>query len=292
MKDRHKGAVLMAITAVMWSTGGVLIKFIPWHPVTIVGFRALVTMGVIGLYMAFTKTRLVFTKRSITIGLILCVNAFCYIIATKLTTAANAIVLQFSTPIYLLIYQVAFQKQKLRLGDLLVVVFTLGGISLFFIEQVGGGSLLGNCIALFSGFCFAGVFLTTSGVKDEVRLSGLFFGGLFAAIIGVPTILLLPSPLSPPVLLAVIFLGIFQLGVPYLIYAKAVKLATPLTCSLISALEPLCNPIWVFLFLGENPGYWALIGGIVVITSVTLWCVWDEKQREVVPVEKALRDKL
>lgn len=280
MKDRHKGAVLMAITAVMWSIGGVLVKFIPWHPVTIVGFRALITVGIIGLYMKIVKMRIVFTKRSITIGVILCANAFCYIIATKLTTAANAVVLQFTTPIYLLIYQAVFKKQKLRVADILVVVFTLGGISLFFIEQVGGGSLLGNCVALLSGMVFAGLLVTTAGVTEEVRLSGLFYGDIFAAIIGVPTYFVFDSPTTSPVILAVLILGVFQLGIPYIIYSKAAKLATPLTCSLISALEPLCNPIWVYLFIGENPGYWALIGGSIVIASVTIWCIWDGKQKE------------
>ncbi len=274
----------MTVCAVLWSTAGIFIKLIPWNALVIAGFRSLIAAGVILFYMLYKRQKLVFSKRTVCIACCLCSTFFCFLAANKLTTAANAIVLQYTGPIFLLLYQVLFQKKTFRVLDYLAVGLTLGGISLFFFDQLNAGSLLGNLIGVCAGAGFAGMFLTNEGVEEPVRMSGLLLGHLLTAILGIPFAFVSATPFSPTILACIFALGLLQLGIPYLLFALAAKHCPPLTASLIAALEPLLNPVWVFLFTGEAPGLWALIGGIIVIASVTLWCIWDAKKAHSAPI--------
>jgi len=279
VNEKWKGVSYMAACAVLWSTAGVLIKLLPWNPMVIAGLRSLIAAGAVGVYFLARRERPVFSRRTLAIALSVSLTFFCFMAANKLTTAANAIVLQYSAPVFLLIYEAAFKKQKFHWMDYLVVALTLGGIALFFLDQLDAGSLLGNIIAIFAGITFAAMFISSGGVTQTVRMSGILQGHLIAAIVGIPMLLFFDTPFTAQSWLVILFLGIFQLGIPYVLYALAAKNCPPLTCTLISALEPLLNPLWVFLFVGEKPGIWALIGGAVVIVSITGWCVWDGKRK-------------
>ena len=278
MSGKTKGTLLMALCAAMWSTGGVLTKLIPWNSLTIAGFRSLIAAAIIGLFMIATHKKLCVNRRAIAISIALAGMAFCYISATKFTTAANAITLQYTAPVFLLVYQALFQHKKLRVPDYLVVVVALGGIALFFMDQLGGGTLLGNCIAIVSGLFYAAYFLTTGEVEENTRFSGLFLGNVLADVIGVPTMFLFATPFTQQAVVGMLALGIVQLGLGYVVYAYAARTCPPLSCALLSALEVLLNPVWVFFTIGELPGPTALLGGAVVIVGVTLWTIWDGRQ--------------
>lgn len=281
MSGKTKGTLLMALCAAMWSTGGVLTKLIPWNSMTIAGFRSLIAAAIIGLFMLASHKKMCINRRSLAISIALAGMAFCYISATKFTTAANAITLQYTAPVFLLLYQALFQHKKLRVPDYLVVFVALGGIALFFLDQLGGGTLLGNCIAIVSGLFYAGYFLTTGEVEENTRFSGLFAGNVLAAVIGVPTMFLFDTPFTQQSVIGILALGIVQLGLSYVVYAFAARTCPPLSCALLSALEVLLNPVWVFFTLGELPGPTALLGGAVVIIGVTLWTIWDGRQTAV-----------
>lgn len=267
----------MAACATMWSIAGIFIKLIPWNALTIAGFRSLIAAMVVLIFMKFTKRKIKVSRSSLIGALFVGSTFFAFVSANKLTTAANAIVLQFTSPVFILIISALVYHQQFFKADLLTVVLTLFGISLFFFDRLGAGNLLGNCIAVFAGLLMAGMYVTTGQMDDDSRMSAILFGHVMTALIGVPTAFLFPTPVSAGSVLSVLTLGILQLGIPYILYGLAVKNCPPLACSLVGAIEPLLNPVWVWIFYGEAPGIYALFGGIIVIGAVTVWCVWRDR---------------
>lgn len=274
--DSKSMAILyMVICSVLWSTAGILIKFLPWNPMVIAGLRSLVAAGVYLLYMRREKTKFLINRYSVLSGIALMCTFLLFVAANKFTTAANAIVLQYSAPIFILILSAIFYKQKFRPGDILTVIVTTAGISLFFLDKLSGGYLLGNLLAIAAGISFASMFVLTGRADQDSRSSGILLGHVFTAVFGMPFLLFSPTPVTPSAVIVIVVMGVFQLGIPYILYGLAVRKCSPLACSLISAIEPLLNPVWVFLFYKEIPGLFALVGGAVVISAVAAWSVWS-----------------
>lgn len=269
--------LLMATCAGLWSIAGIFIKLIPWNPFVIAGFRSGIAAVVVVLFLRATGRRIKVTKPSILSGLCIMGTFFAFVTANKMTTAANAIVLQFTSPVFILILSAFFFHQHFCKADFLAVAFTLAGISLFFFDKLGAGKLLGNCIAILAGLFMAGMYVLTGRMDDDARMSGILFGHLFTAVIGIPIAFFVPTPVTSASVLSILALGVVQLGIPYILYGLAVRNCPPLACSLIGAIEPLLNPVWVFLFNGEKPGPFAVFGGMIVIAAVTGWCVWRDR---------------
>ena len=153
------------------------------------------------------------------------------------------------------------------------------GITLFFLDQLTPGGLLGNLLALLSGLTMALMYTASGRLPDDSSsMSALVVGHLGAALAGLPFLLLSPPAITPLSVASILILGVFQLGIPYILYAIAVRRCSPLSCSLIGMIEPLFNPVWVFLVVGEAPGFFAFIGGIIVLATVTLWSISNAKQ--------------
>ena len=277
LKPEKQAILLMVICSSLWSIAGIFIKLIPWNPLVIAGWRSLFSAGCVLIYQRFTGQTFRLNRASVRCGIFLAVTFLLFVSANKLTTAANAIVLQFTAPVFILIFSVLFLKQKVTLPDLLTVLFTMGGISLFFFDQLSPGNLFGNFVAIASGFSMAAMYLATGSTDEESRMSGILLGHLFTAAIGIPFLFVYETPVTMPAVLSILTLGIVQLGIPYLLYGIAVKHCPPLACSLLGAIEPLLNPVWVFLFTGERPGMFALLGGALVIATITVWCVWRDR---------------
>ena len=197
-----------------------------------------------------------------------------FVSANKLTTSANAIVLQSTAPLYIMVISALFFRAHYSRREYVLVAITMGGIALFFLDQLTPGGLLGNVLALLSGLTMA-LMYTASGrlPDDDSSMSALVVGHTAAALAGMPFLFLTQVEISPLTVSAILILGVFQLGIPYILYAIAVRRCSPLSCSLIGMIEPLFNPVWVLLVLGEKPGFFALIGGIIVLSAVTLWSV-------------------
>ncbi len=277
LKPEKQAILLIVICSSLWSIAGIFIKLIPWNPLVIAGWRSLFSAGCVLIYQRFTGQTFRLNRASVRCGIFLAVTFLLFVSANKLTTAANAIVLQFTAPVFILIFSVLFLKQKVTLPDLLTVLFTMGGISLFFFDQLSPGNLFGNFVAIASGFSMAAMYLATGSTDEESRMSGILLGHLFTAAIGIPFLFVYETPVTMPAVLSILTLGIVQLGIPYLLYGIAVKHCPPLACSLLGAIEPLLNPVWVFLFTGERPGMFALLGGALVIATITVWCVWRDR---------------
>ena len=267
----------MFLAAVLYSIGGLFIKLIPWGGMAINGGRTAIALVVIGLYLAATRHKPKMNLWVLVGALAVCGTNILFSIANKLTTAANAIVLQFTAPVFILILSALVFRQRFARADVAAVLLTMCGIALFFLDQLSPGSLLGNIVAIGAGLSMAVMYIATGRADEESRMNGILIGHLFTAAVGVPCMFLFDTPVSTPAVLSILALGIVQLGIPYVLYGIAVKDCPPLVCSLIGALEPLLNPVWVFLFTGERPGLFALIGGAVVIVTITAWCVQRDR---------------
>ena len=229
--------------------------------------------------MIATKLKPVVNRNSVISGVFLSGCITCFVVANKLTTAANAIVLQYIAPVFVLIITAVFLKQKLKKMEIGVVAFTFGGIVLFFLGEISFGGMLGNFVAIFSGLCMAICFIVNGTIEIDARMTGILVAHLITAAIGIPLgLATYNTVVTSQDLILILILGVVQLGIPYVLYAMAASRISPLSCSLIGMIEPLLNPIWVAVFYGEIPGLFALIGGVVVIVSVVVYNVWDEKQ--------------
>ena len=274
---RRRCMLEMLLCALLWSIGGVFIKLSPWNALVLAGARSLLAAVVLVVYMRFRRIRWQCNRHTLGVGISLCGTFFCCVMATKLTTAANAIVLQYSVPVCILLYGSLFQHKRFRLADWLVVPCTLGGVALFFVGRLDGGRLIGNLIGILAALFFAACFLTSEAASDDERINGILQGQLLTALIGLPFALVYGMPLSWAALGCVFALGVLQIGIPYILYALALRACPPLACSLLAVIEPLLNPVWVALFYHETPTPWALVGGVIVIAAITGWCVYNER---------------
>lgn len=274
----------MLLCGLMWSTAGVLIKLIPWNSLVIGGFRSMIAGLVLYLCMRAMGHRLVVNKQTCFAAMWLTATMLLFVSAIKLTTSANAIVLQYLSPVFIVVIGFVFFKQRFPMVDLVVVLISLAGISLFFFDQLSPGKMLGNLMGLASGVTFAAFFVTTGRLTDDQSsTSALLLAQIFHAILCTPFYFIYPPTPQPMAALAIVVLGVFQLGLPYALYHIASRHCSALACSLLAMAEPICNPIWVFLVIGERPGIYALMGGTVVIVTVTLWCAYKAKAANAKP---------
>lgn len=279
---KRNSMLLMALCAIMWSLGGIFIKLISWNPLLICGVRSVIAASILGGYMFVTRTPVNFNKYSFGAGIGLSTSCIFFVFANKLTTAANAIVLQYTAPIFILLMSAFLFKQKLHKKEVVVVGITMCGIVLFFLDQLSPGNILGNIFGICAGVFLALMFVMVGqgGKDDSIRMSGILFAHCMASIVGVPIGLMTTTSTTGMEILYVVILGVFQLGIPYVLYTVASRNCPPLACSLIGMLEPLFNPVWVAIFVGEMPGTFALIGAAIIIAVVTWWCISESKEED------------
>lgn len=279
MKKENIATVEMLLCALLWSIAGVFIKLIPWNGFAIAGTRSLIAGLTILIYVLIKKYRLSINKKTLAAGFFTACVYTCFTVANKLTTAANSIVLQFTSPVFIVVFSALIYKSKIRREDLRVVILTLIGITLFFFDQLKPGYVFGNFVAIAAGMFMAMMFILVGNLEIEERFSAIIIGQAMTFLVGLPFIIAEPPQFTTISALSILVLGIFQLGISYILYIKASKYCPPLACCLLGALEPLLNPVWVAIFDGERPGICALIGGIIVVASITVWCAADRKEK-------------
>lgn len=278
MKKENVAIIEMLICAALWSIAGIFIKLIPWNGFAVAGMRSLIAGITIAVYMAIKRYRFVLSRKTLLAGLLSACVYTCFVCANKLTTAANAIVLQFTSPVFIVIFTALIYKTRIRKADALVVTFTLLGIALFFFDQLQPGYIAGNFVAIAAGMFMAGMFMAVGDLEGEQRFSGILIGQSLTFLFGLPFIIVTRPEFTMTATLSILVLGIFQLGIAYILYVKSSEFCPPLACCLLGAVEPLLNPVWVLIFDGERPGIFALIGGVIVVVSITLWCIFGKEQ--------------
>ena len=276
MKKERRGTLFVFLAALLYSVGGLCIKVIPWGGMAINGGRTAIALVVIGTYLAATRHRLKL-NRWVLLGALAVfgTNAF-FSLANKMTTAANAIVLQFTAPIFVIVFSGVFFRRRPDKLDLGACAAVFGGILFFFLDSLEMGGGLGNVLALLSGLAYAGVFLLND-MPNSDAISSVFWGDVLSAVTGLP-FLVKETDFSPPAITSLVVLGVFQVAVAYILLTIGLKTTPPVTASLVSGIEPVLNPILVAVFYKETMGPMALIGAAVVIGSVVLYNVCRAKQ--------------
>ena len=270
-KNKALGIAAMTAAALCFSLGGLLIKLIPWNPLAINGARNLIACCMIGVYIRFTHHRLKF-NRTVLAGAV-CVFGVTtlFAVANKMTTAGNAIILQYTGPIWIILFMYLFFKKKPGRTEAAAILIVLAGILCFFFDSLSTGKWLGDLFALISGAFYAGVFMLNEFEKGDA-LSSMFFGQLLAGVLLSPLVAFETS-FGVSVLIPVLLLGVVQVGLGYIFISIGTKYTDPVTASIIAALEPILNPVFVAVFYGETLGTLPIIGAVIVICGVLFYSV-------------------
>jgi len=265
MPRRFLSPLLLLLAALCWSLGGVLIKSIDWPPMAIAGGRSAIAIPIILLCVG--RPRFTFSLAQIGGAIGYALTVVLFVFATRMTTAANAIFLQYTAPIYVALIGRWYLRERAARIDWLVIAVALTGIALFFRDRLTIAGWWGNIIALGSGLAFASVALFLRKEKAGSPIASIVLGNFIVALAGLPFMLAAPS-LGGNGLWRLLLLGAVQLGLPYVFYAAAIKHVTALEATLIPLLEPVLNPLWVMLALDERPGPWAIVGALLVLGAV------------------------
>lgn len=276
MSEKNKGNFYILLTAFLWSTGGLLIKYIPGNPVAINGGRSLIALLFFFCYKR--SIRIKFNRYIVSAAVCLVLTNTLYVIANKMTTAANAIVLQYTAPLFVLIWDCIYRRKMPKKQQCLVVVMAFAGMVLFFFDQLDGGQILGNLIAIGAGLSFSGVFFINS-LPEASSEDASMLAFLLSFVISIP-FLGDVWQMDGRAIGALVVLGVFQVGLAYVLFAKGAKLTSPVSASLIGLLEAILNPLWVFLFYGEKVGRFALVGAAVILLAVILNSVTGKEKAE------------
>ncbi len=283
MKDpAHLRSVgLLLAAALCWSLAGILFKYLPWPPLAAAGGRGLIAALFL---LAVSWRRLRFTWSPLQLGAAVAYAA-CTVLfaaANKLTTAANAILLQYTAPVWVALLGAWLLHERTTWRDWLTIAVVLGGLGLFFYEGLEMGGLPGEGVALASGVAFAIMTVLMRKQKDTSPLESIILGNFIGFLVGLRDLVSAPA-LPASGWLALLTLGIVQLGLSYLLYSRALKHVTALEAVLIPVLEPILNPLWVMLAVGEKPDRVALLGGALVIGAVTLRAATSLRARMTAP---------
>jgi len=274
----RKGPLFMVAASLCWSLGGLCIKFIPWNAMSIIGMRAALAAVVFAIYRRSVKVK--FTRGNVLAAFCIASTTILFVFANQLTTAAAAILLQFSAPIFILLMQLIFYRKKPKFNEILAVSITIFGMLLFFADKLETGYRLGNIIAIMSGVTFAGVFVCNKRPDTDPSQS-VMLGFLINSAVGLPFIFFDANIVAAPSAWSfMLLLGIVQVGFAYIFFTEGIKRTAALLACLITALEPVLNPIWVAIFTDERPGRFALAGGAVIFVTVVCYNVWLEKQKK------------
>ena len=265
---RRKGTAAMLCASFCFSLGGLFIKVIPWNPLAINGARNLIACCVIGLYLLATRHRLKWNYTVFVGAVCMAGVTTLYAVANKLTTAGNTIILQYTAPMWIILFMFLFFGTRPGRKEITAILTVLAGILCFFFESLSQGKILGDTLALLSGIFYAGVFMLNEFEKGDA-LSSMFFGQLLCGICLSPLVLR-ETEFGAPVLIPVILLGTVQVGLAYVFFSVGTKHTDPVTASIINALEPILNPLLVAVFYGERLGRLSLIGAVIVVCAV-LW---------------------
>lgn len=263
--------------ALCWSLAGVLFKHVEWSGLAAAGGRGLIA-ALFLLAVSWRSLRFTWTPLQLGAAAAYAACTILFTLANKMTTAANAILLQYTAPVWIALLGAWLLGERTTRADWLTIAAVLGGLGVFFYEGLQLGNIAGLVVALASGVGFAIMTILMRKQKDTSALESIILGNLLSFLIGAPALATAPA-LPPTGWLALGLLGVVQLGLAYLLYSKAIRHVTALEAVLIPVLEPILNPIWVMLAVGERPSRFALMGGAIVLGAVTLRAVASLRSR-------------
>ena len=262
MQTTLKANGILIVAALMWSVGGLFIKLVELSPLAITGTRSLAAAGVLLIYLQKVKW---YWNKYFIIGVISYASMMVlYVTSIRLTTAANAIFLEFTAPVYVVVLSYFILNERVTLFDILSIIVIFCGMGLFFFDELTFEGFWGNILATIAGVCLGIVTVMLRKEKDSA-FDMVFFGNLLTAILCLPFMFSGFNETVTVDWLIIFGLGVVQLGLPYILYTLALRYVHAIDAILVSMIEPILNPIWVFLFVGERIGEWAVYGGTLVL---------------------------
>jgi drug/metabolite transporter (DMT)-like permease len=264
--SHRRAIVLLLLTALLWSTSGLFVKLLHWHPLSIFSARGIIASVVFLIWLRGVRLRI---TPSLAAGVVGYMGAqFLFILSTRLTTAANAIFLEYTAPIYVLIFGVWFLHERPRRIDWITMLTIFAGMLLFFGQDLTTEGFYGNVAAILGGVAMAIMIVATRAQKDSHPAQIFLIGSCLGGLIGLPSVFQETWSLADAAILA--YLGIFQTGLAAALYSIAIRSVPALESNLILMLEPVLNPLWVFLVIGESPAPLALVGGAIVLGAIAV----------------------
>ncbi|MCE1189234.1 MAG: DMT family transporter [Ignavibacteria bacterium] len=277
IKNNHKkGMLAILVAAILWSSGGVFIKLINLEAMQIAGLRAAFTL--LTFLILFRKENFRFNKLTFMAAICYTGILTLFVAATKLTTAANAIFLQYTAPMYVLVLEPIMLGTKLRRINIVTLIVCFIGMALFFVDKINAGNMTGNLLALASGLTFAGFLLIMRKNRPEYQISSIFQGNILVLLICSFSLAHVHDPSAPDILMCA-FLGVVQIGIAYGIFSYGLKHVEAIEASLLSIIEPVLNPVWVFIWYHEQPSVYAITGGIIILSTMAIRTVYTESRK-------------
>lgn len=270
-----RGIVYVLLSALCFSIAGVLIKVVDWNALSISAARSVFAVAVLYIYMRVCGRHLVINKAVLLGAFVNFIMMQTFVAANKLTTAANAIVLQFSEPIWVIILTCIIFHERPRREAIIACIVIFTGIICFFFDQLSSEGFIGNIVAIISGITYAGVFMIKRFPSCDFE-SAAIISFIACGICGIPT-LVCETDFSITTLIVIAVLGVVQVGFAYIFLSKGLDLVSPITASLTSTIEPILNPILVALFLGETIGPASAVGAVLVIGGATAYNIYDSR---------------
>ncbi|MDR2631218.1 MAG: DMT family transporter [Spirochaetaceae bacterium] len=269
----HAGEGAVLLCALFWSTSGLFIKLIDWHPLIIAGLRSFVA----ALFML--TIRFLFPRRGkgkrqpfplIAGGLAYALTMICFVIANKLTSSANAILLEYSAPVWAALLGWVLIKERPHWEHWLALALVMGGLYLFFRDGLAGGSLLGDGIALLAGIFFGINSVCMRMQKEGNPSDSMLCAHIITSLCCLPFLLIFPPTFTVQSTFSILFMGIIQIGCASLLFGFGIKRIPAVQAMLTAMAEPILNPVWVLLVTGEKPSLSALMGGGIIVTAVLI----------------------
>ena len=269
MDQRRKGILLIVGAALLWSTGGIGIKAVADSALKVTFYRSLFAAVALMLFLGRGvwgrrqwKSTAAFAIAIASYGV--CLTSF--VVATKWTTAANAIFLQYAGVVWVLLLSPIVVREPMRARDVIAIVAAMSGMALFFVGRFEAHGMAGNAMALVSSVFFASLILVLRR-EQRAAQAAVTWGNVVCALSVLPFVAH-DLALTPRSFAVLAFLGVFQIAIAYVLFVRGLAYVTATQASLTGMLEPVSNPIWVFLFLGEKPSAYAIAGALVVLSAI------------------------
>lgn len=273
----HRGIIAIIIAATIWSTGSLFIKLLPFDAFTILFYRSICAALLFGL--VYRRDAFILNSRIALAAGFYMALLLAFVSAVKLTTAANAIFLQYSAPIYVLIAEPLLFKTRLERINIYTIIACFVGMGLFFADAFQSGGMLGNAIAAFSGIMLAGLLLSQRANSDKEQIAAIFWGNIAVSIIGFSSFAASQTPNNEQ-LLMLGFLGFVQIGLGYLLFTYGLRHTLAIESALLAMIEPILTPVWVWLGYGERPSNQAIVGGLIIVLALTIRIIWVELKKD------------
>lgn len=266
-ESHHLRGILFVVgAALFWSFGGLWIKLVEMNGLAVAGGRSAIAAALVWMYMRGARPRM--TREMLLGAVAYAGTVIFFVLANKNTTAANAILIQYTAPVYVALLSSRMLRERIGRLDWLTIVVVIGGMVLLMFDGLTSGGLFGNVLALVSGVFFALCVIAIRLGRGGNAIGMVLYGNVLTAVIGLPFAVATPPGANDLLYLAL--LGVVQLGLGYILFVEGLKSVSAIEGALLPVIEPVLNPVWVAIFASERPSVVTIIGGALIVGAVTL----------------------